>query len=335
MNEVTRAEEISNIAFGFMASKALFVALHCNIFTLLSKNPMNSEKLSKMTAIPENRISTICTALTSIGLLNRKDQIYYNSKGAEKFLVKGSEKDFGDYLRFQIDRQMYGFMGQLENVITGKDSNIDIDSYAKWMENEEEANIYSKSQHAGSIGPGKTLSKIIDFSKYKNMLDVAGGTGAFAIELCKKYPSLTVQILDFSNVIKIGKTKVMEERLSDRISFIEADALEYNWPKDNDIILMSYLFNGVPGEEIPKLISNAYNNLNNNGILIVHDFMVKMDRSGPHLAALWQLQHLAFTPMAKSITSEWIFKLMSRSGFKNIKKSDLIPDMTKIVWGKK
>ena len=39
MNEVTRAE-VSNIAFGFMASKALFVA-YIVIFLLLSKNPMN------------------------------------------------------------------------------------------------------------------------------------------------------------------------------------------------------------------------------------------------------------------------------------------------------
>ena len=36
METVTKAEQISNIAFGFMASKALFVALHCNIFTNLS-----------------------------------------------------------------------------------------------------------------------------------------------------------------------------------------------------------------------------------------------------------------------------------------------------------
>ena len=34
MKQVQNAEEISNIAFGFMASKALFVALHCNLFTI-------------------------------------------------------------------------------------------------------------------------------------------------------------------------------------------------------------------------------------------------------------------------------------------------------------
>ena len=45
--------------------------------------------------------------------------------------------------------------------------------------------------------------------------------------------------------------------------------------------------------------------------------MVEDDRNGPHLAALWQLQHLAFTPTAKSITPSWVSK---------VKKSWLLQD---------
>ena len=48
MKQVQKAEEISNIAFGFMASKALFVALHCNLFSLLSNKSLQfmSHKLA-------------------------------------------------------------------------------------------------------------------------------------------------------------------------------------------------------------------------------------------------------------------------------------------------
>ena len=135
MKQVQKAEEISNIAFGFMASKALFVALHCNLFSLLSNKSLSSNDLADLVQVPENRISTICTALTSIGLLSRKDGMYRNSIGAEKYLVKGAKYDFGDYLRLQIDRQMYGFMQQLEGVVTNNINNDYIDSYAKWMNN--------------------------------------------------------------------------------------------------------------------------------------------------------------------------------------------------------
>ena len=336
MKQVKKAEEISNIAFGFMASKALFVALHCNLFSLISKKQLSSIEIAELAKVPENRISTICTALTSIGLLIRENGKYKNSIGAKKYLVSGSKYDFGDYLRLQIDRQMYGFMQQLEGVVTNKMKKDDIDSYAKWMENEKEANLYSESQHAGSLGPGLTLSRMIDFSKVNTLLDVAGGTGGFAIRLCEQYPNLNITIIDFPNVIKLGIEKVLDAGLSDRISFMGCDALEYKWPRRKfDAVLMSYLYNGVPGDEIPKLANKAFKVIKPGGIYIVHDFMVEDDRNGPHLAALWQLQHLAFTPTAKSITPSWVTKVMKDAGFSKINNNILIPGMTKIVWGKK
>ena len=332
---VTKAEQISNIAFGFMASKALFVALHCNIFTNLSGKPKNAKTLAEEVKVPENRITTILTALNSIGLLQREGELYSNSQGAENFLVKGARNDFGDYLRLQIDRQMYGFMQQLEGVVTDNMKSDYIDSYAKWMENKEEARLYSESQHAGSLGPGRSLARMIDFSGVDHLLDVAGGTGGFAIRLCEANSKLRVTILDFPHVVGIGKEKVSEAGFSDRINFIGSNALDYDWPTNVDAVLMSYLYNGVPGESIPKLASKAYKVLKSDGLYIVHDFMVEDDRSGPQLAALWQLQHLAFTPAAKSITPSWVSSIMEGAGFLDINIAELIPDMTKVIWGRK
>ena len=335
MQQIIEAEKISNIAFGFIASKALFVALHCNIFTKLSKKSMSAKDLAIDIDVPVNGISTICTALTSIGLLQRKNKRYSNSKGAEDFLVKGAPNDFGDYLRLQIDRQMYSFMEQLEGVITNNIKPNYIDSYAKWMSNEKEARLYSESQHAGSVGPSKSLARIIDFTKINHLLDVAGGTGGFAIGLCKVNPNLHITIIDFPNVIKLGYEKVKEAGLSDRISFIAGNALDYDWPTNVDAVMMSYLFNGVPEEAIPELVKKAYSVINPGGLFIIHDFMVNNDRSGPPLAALWQLQHLAFTPTAKSITNKWVTDILESSGFVNIQIKPLISGMTKLLWANK
>ena len=43
----TRADEISEIAFGFMASKALFSALHFDMFTHLNKGPQTATEIGK------------------------------------------------------------------------------------------------------------------------------------------------------------------------------------------------------------------------------------------------------------------------------------------------
>ena len=75
MKQIESAEEISDIAFGFMASKALFVALHCKLFSMLSRNTLTSKELAILVKAPENRISTLCTALTSIGILIRENEM--------------------------------------------------------------------------------------------------------------------------------------------------------------------------------------------------------------------------------------------------------------------
>jgi predicted O-methyltransferase YrrM len=335
MEPIKDAEQISNIAFGFMASKALFVALHMNVFTNLSGTSKSAKTLAEEAGIPENRMTTIMTALNAIGLVTREGDEYTNSPGAEAFLVQGARYDFGDYLRLQIDRQMYPFMQQLEGVVTDEMSPDDVDSYAKWMENEEEARLYSESQHAGSLGPGRSLARMIDFSGVDHLLDVAGGTGGFAIRLCEANPNLRVTVLDFPNVVALGQEKVAEAGFSDRINFIGGNALEAEWPTDIGAVLMSYLFNGVPGEAIPELARHAFEVLKPGGLYVVHDFMVEDDRSGPQLAALWQLQHLAFTPAAKSITPSWVSGVMEGAGFVDINVDVLIPGMTKVVWGRK
>ena len=63
--------------------------------------------------------------------------------------------------------------------------------------------------------------------------------------------------------------------------------------------------------------------------------MVENDRNGPHLAALWQLQHLAFTPTAKSLTPNWVSHILKDVGFTNIINEVLIPGMTRVLWGTK
>jgi 2-hydroxy-4-(methylsulfanyl)butanoate S-methyltransferase len=335
MEPIREAEEISNIAFGYIASKALFAALHMDIFTLLSKGPLTSAEVSARTDVPENRVTTLLTVLLGQGLVTRAGEAFENAPGATSFLVKGAKYDFGDYLRYQIDRQMFGFMANLDSVMTGETSPDAVDSYAKWMADPAEAKLYSESQHSGSLGPARSLTRMFDFSDAKSMLDVAGGTGAFAITFCNANPDLSVTIFDFPNVAVLGESYVAQAGLSDRIEFVGGDALSGDWPGKQDIVLMSYLFSGVPGDAIPDLARRAFASLNPGGRYIVHDFIVDDDRTGPSLTALWQLQHMTFTPDAVSVTPGWLTDVMLDVGFVDIRVDDLIPGMTRVVTARK
>jgi len=329
------AEAISDIAFAFMGSKALFAALHVDLFSALSEQTLTAEELAVRTGLEVDRITTLLTALTVLGLVRRDGEGFANSPAAEGFLVKGRKYDFGDYLRFQIDKQMYPFLTQLNDALTGSLKEDQVSSYAEWFEDPEQARLYSKSQHAGSLGPGRALSKIVDLSEARSLLDVGGGTGAFSISLCKAYPELKSTILDFPNVAAVGEGFIAETGLAERITYQPGNALEDQWPEQADVVLMSYLFSGVPGDAIAGLVRKAKETLTPGGRFVVHDFMVDEDREGPKLAALWQLQHTAFNPKARSITSTYVRDLMEAAGFEGVEVSVMIPGMTMLVHGVK
>lgn len=329
---VESAEELSSIAFGFMASKALFTGLHVDIFTLLADGPMTAEELAKASGVPANRIITLTTALASIGVLTyEKGTKLKNSPAADAFLSKKSKYDFGDYLRYQIDQQMYPFLLQLHAVMQGELPDSAISSYQHWMADEEQASVYSESQHAGSLGPGRSLARTVDLSSAEHMLDVGGGTGAMTISLCKAYENLNATIIDFPNVAEIGWRFISEAGLVDRVRYIPGNAVEAEWPGEMDAILMSYLISGVPGEAVTKLLDKAYQSLKPGGRVMIHDFMVEEHRRGPALAALWQLQHMAFTPDAHSLSVGWLKMAGEKAGFQVDDGQDLIPAMTKLV----
>ncbi|MDM8167698.1 methyltransferase [Roseovarius sp.] len=331
-NAIESAEDLSAIAFSFMASKALFAGLHADIFSVLSDGPRTAADLASAVDIPLNRIVMLTTALASVGLLViGDDEKIGNSPAAQNFLSRHSKYDFGDYLRYQIDQQMYPFLLQLNAVIKGELTEDAISSYKHWMADEAQASIYSESQHAGSLGPGRTLARKVDLSHASTLLDVGGGTGAMTISLCRAYENLQSTIIDFPNVAEIGWRFISEAGLVDRVRYIPGNAVEVQWPGQQDAILMSYLMSGVPGDSVDALLASAFDALAPGGKLLVHDFMVEEDRRGPTLAALWQLQHMAFTPDARSLSVGWLTEAGTRLGFDVDMADNLIPAMTKLV----
>ena len=139
MGPITEADQISDIAFGFMGSKALFVALDHQIFTHLSKNALDADEIAGKTGLHRDRAETLLTGLAGLGLLTVKDGRFANAPGAEAFLVRGAKYDFGEYLRLQVGQQMYALIHQLGAAIAGRMPANATASYEDWFEDADEA----------------------------------------------------------------------------------------------------------------------------------------------------------------------------------------------------
>jgi 2-hydroxy-4-(methylsulfanyl)butanoate S-methyltransferase len=328
---ITDVRDISRIAYGFMASKALFSALNIDLFSRLAESSKTMEMLVGETGIATNRLRTLLAALTAIGLVAREGNTYRNAPASERYLVRGAQAYFGDYYRFQIDRQIYPALTQLDAGIAGDTQHLAFDSLEGLTGDPEEADAFTRAQHAGSMGPAVMLARSFDLAGARHLLDVAGGSGAFSIALCQRNPELRATVLDFPNVIDVAQRFITEAKLERRIDYIRADAINGSWPSGQDVILMSYLLSTVAESSIPLLLRKAWAALRPGGRLLIHDFMLDDDETGPALAALWFLQYLSGRIDGIAFSAGSVAEQLRSHGYESISDQVVIPEITKLV----
>src|SRR3982074_2339031 len=177
---MTDVRQISRIAYGFMASKALFSALDLGLFDLIAAEPTTLDQLSDKTGVARNRMATLLSALLALGLLVRAEKSYANAPATQRYLVRGSDAFLGDYYGLQIANLIFPSQLGLTDGLLGKPTQ----SMRAMLADPEDAALFSDAQHQGSMGPALLLSRRVDLTGCTSLLDVAGGRGAFSIVLC-------------------------------------------------------------------------------------------------------------------------------------------------------
>ena len=328
---LSEAKDISDVGYGFMASKVLFAALDLEIFSHLADGPLAVDEIQKRTKAAPNGLRTLLRACTSLGFLGLDGDRYFNSPAAAAYLVMKSPLYFGDYFRYQIDRQIYPSFEELGDALNGKPTTP---MYAR-MSSPAEAELFSRSQHVGSLGPAHLLARRVDGSRWTSLLDVAGGSGAFSIAMCERNPQLRATIIDFPNVVQIAQRYASQSGLAERISTVAGEALATSWPGGQDAVLMSYLLSAMPADTFRPLFEKAWRALKTGGTILVHDFMLDDQRHGPSNAALWFVANSISGPDLVSFSASDLTTILLDSGFTAPESTDLLPGLTGLVSARK
>mmetsp|Transcript_43026 Transcript_43026/g.78219 ORF Transcript_43026/g.78219 Transcript_43026/m.78219 type:complete len:402 (-) Transcript_43026:131-1336(-) len=331
--------DVDGVAYGFMASQALFAALELEIFDHIAaagESGLSKEAIMEACGVKAPRLQTLLTALTAVKSLKRgSDGSYTLSPNTAMYLVKSSRHYYGDYLRYQIGRQFYHTMGTLPDTMTSGKA----PSYASWFSDPAVAATYTQAQHNGSVATAKYLiKKKIQLGDIGSMLDVGGGSGAFSYVFVGATPGLNSTILELPEVCKTGETikATQSEDVQKRVKFVELDATSPDWPVQDaqfDVVLMSYISGSVPESLIQSLYANAYKALKPGGRILIHDFMVNDSLDGPALGALWGLQHVTVNADGLGLCPAEILARLKTAGFDTSKSEtqEMIHGMTKLV----
>jgi 3-hydroxy-5-methyl-1-naphthoate 3-O-methyltransferase len=201
---------LMRIAIGFWAFKTLAAAHELDLFTRLAGGAeTTAQELARELGIEQRPAEMLLTGCASLGLLERGHHGYGNTALSERFLVRGTPYYFGGLVTM-FDRRLYSGWAKLTEAIrTNRPTTWDPERERSMFERDDPAVLETFWEAMQSVSgfTARTLGDAIDLDAATRLLDVGGGSGAFAIELCRRYPSLCATVVDLPHVIDMRPTR--------------------------------------------------------------------------------------------------------------------------------
>jgi 2-hydroxy-4-(methylsulfanyl)butanoate S-methyltransferase len=333
MKPLDNVRQISALTYGFIASKALFVALDLDLFTKIAMGTRTVPDLARATGTAPNRLRTLLTSLKTVGLVSEADGNFANAPATATFLVSGAAGDFRDYVRVVNGGFLYEGLRHLEKSMRGERVFPDKGFYEGIVYSEGGVGgpAFSSAQHAGSLGPARLMARQVDLAGATKLLDVGGGSGAYTLAFLKHNPKLRATILDFPETTQTARRYASEAGLSDRVAHVEGNAITTEWPGEQDVVLMSYIWSAVGGDDIPTLARRAFTALRPGGLVLVHDFMVDDRHEGPVFAAWYLLAAMLDNLQAECLTPGFVEAALSDVGFVIEGTATMLDEITQLT----
>jgi ubiquinone/menaquinone biosynthesis C-methylase UbiE len=162
-------------------------------------------------------------------------------------------------------------------------------------------------------------------------LDVGGGSGAYTLAFLKQNPKLRATILDFPETVSTSTRYAAAAGLRDRVRHVAENAITTDWSAEQDVVLMSYLWSAVGGNDIKELARRAYESLRPGGLGLVHDFMVDDAHVAPGFAALYLLSAVLDNPDAECLTPTFVEGALRDAGFDIEATETMLAEITSVT----
>ncbi|MBE1576290.1 methyltransferase [Amycolatopsis roodepoortensis] len=304
---------------GLWASQTLVAAEDLGLFTFLSGGSATPAEVAAGTGIAERPAEILLTACAALDLLDADGGRFRNTPVAEAYLVKGKPDYFGDYIRMLGQYANPGWMRVTEIVRANRPGRLLSGDQEEIFEEGTRPRIFWDGLYPLSAGTARVLAEEVDFGETSTLLDVGGGGGAFAVELCRRHPGLHTTIFDLPFVCEYTVDKVEEAKLSDRISLRSGDFLQdAELPPGHDAILLSMILHDWDEARNAELLAKCHRALPSGGLLVISELLVDDDKAGPADAALMSMAMLVGT-WGRNYTAAEYHEWLTAAGFDDIR----------------
>jgi hypothetical protein len=330
MGDHPTPEHIMQIGLGFWASKTLLSAVEMGLFTELAQHPEPLDAVQSRLGLHPRSARDFLDALVALGLLERNDGIYSNTRDTDIFLDKGKPSYIGGVLEM-ANQRLYGHWshlteglrtGQPQNEVRGGGQSLFETLYA------DPARLkgFLKAMTGISHGSALAIARKFPFKSYKTVCDVGTAQGDTAAQIALAHPHLKVFGFDLPEVGPIFEEYAGQLGLNGRITFEPGSFFDQPLPKV-DVIVMGHILHDWDLDTKRMLIAKAYDALPTGGAYIVYEAIIDDDRRKNAIGLMMSLNMLIESYGGFDYTGADCQGWMREAGFKEARVEHLVgPD---------
>jgi SAM-dependent methyltransferase len=303
---------IREFASSFQKSRILLTGFELDIFTNIDEKGKTSPQLAKDLQLDAHACERLLNALVSLGFLVKKNGSFFNTPDSFTFLSKKSPEYMGGLMH---SNHLWNTWSHLTQVVrTGNSANPSEIN----VRGEDWLFSFISAMHDRAKKQAPMQVANIDLSEIKSLLDIGGGSGAFSMEFVSRKPGLEATVFDLPNVVPITKKFIEKEGFSNRVKTYTGDYTTDDLPGGFDLVFLSAIIHSNSLETNQMLVKKCYDALNNNGRIVIQDWIMNNDRTQPVSGAVFAINMLVGTESGDCFTESEVSEMLTRAGFINV-----------------
>jgi ubiquinone/menaquinone biosynthesis C-methylase UbiE len=327
-----RPEEnpIEKIATSVYPPFAMLAGMQLDLFTQLKDRPMVAEQIAETIGVDSAKLKPLLYALVVADLLIVEEDFFSNTDTSNKFLVRGSPSCVVN-IHEQLSDLWSAALKTAESIQTGvPQASHDYSSMSK-----DELQQFFRGQHPYAIEYGRDLMARYDFSSYRTLLDVGGGSGGLAIAVTDAIPNIQATVVELSTVTPITQHFIEEAGAGDRIKVVAADVVSDTLPGSYDAAVMTAFLQVLSPDDARRVLKNVSRVMNLGGeIYIRGGGIIDNSRTSPPGLVSFNIVFVNVYDHGQAYTEQEHKEWLEEADFGGFRRT-ILPDGASIITARK
>jgi len=310
--------------FGMPMSRVTIAGVRMGVFKRLAGGPATAEQVAHDIGANVEGVMLLLESLAVLDQVERRRGIYSLSRAGRKWLDPASETYVGTHIENCLD--YWEWWDRLEDVIRTGDG-VDIHDFPP---NDPHWRRYIRGQFELARLSAREVAGALRLpAGARRVLDVAGGHGWFAAELCRRVPNLQATVIDLPASVAVGREIIAEQGMADRVTHVEGDIMSADLGGPYDAALCFNIAHHLAPEQNRQLLGRVHDALSPGGIVAVLDLFRPPADTRADIGAMLGL-FFYLTSSAATYTEDDLRRWLTDSGFDRPRRIRLrrLPNLT-------